>query len=274
MEPEVGACFEDDYISFHPPPPLPCLNTETHLRPMSVEPEKVSSEKMKSIALIDESQMPKAKRGRRRRFIVDPKEEIKAIKAKKTKGSTVNKKKSSQKEPLERDENNSCGDNSDEGDGESEESYEYNKNSEDSDNCGSKTQNCTEKSSARENIKKKRNREAAQQFRLRQKIYIKDLEEKLRQGETTQLDLIEGIKRYERINNVLRTQIAESQNFITSLIPLIRWNYEAMFPIETQNLVPEQQPQQQQQQQQQENSFPMEAFEGVDIVNLEDNKKE
>ena len=47
-----------------------------------------------------------------------------------------------------------------------------------------------------------------------------------------------------------------------------------MFPIETQNLVPEQQPQQQQQQQQQENSFPMEAFEGVDIVNLEDNKKE
>lgn len=237
-------------------------------------PENVPVEpacgKVKNLPLIDESQLPKVKRGRRRRFVVDPKEEIKAIKEKQTRENSASNKRrckaKNDRSPTENSEGNSSESSSDE-------DYYDNKDPEDDNETGNEMDltpgsSCVKKN-ARESIKKKRNREAAQQFRLRQKIYIKGLEEKLKQGEATQKDLAEEIKKSEQINNELKMQIAESQNFLTSLIPLIRWNYESMFSVNSQGFDFGQQ-----QQQQQQSCYPMAVYEGADMSDIKEGEND
>lgn len=283
IEPEFSGYLGDEPVTLHPPPPPPPPPLMQYSNPVMftlnppndisennyVEKNEVIDGKVKNLPLIDESQLPKVKRGRRRRFVVDPNEEIKAIKEKKTKGNNVSNKKKSRTKGTKNSNEDSGGDSSESS---SDEDYYDNKDSEDMNETINEMEmtvigNGNEKKNVRENIKKKRNREAAQQFRLRQKIYIKGLEEKLKQGEATQKNLAEEIKKSEQLNNELKIQIAESQNFMLSLVPLIRWNYESVFSVDSQSM--ELDPQQQQQQQQQY-GFHMSAYEGTDMCGNEE----
>lgn len=281
IEPEFDNYMGDDYATIQPPPPPSIQYTNPLMLPVpppnEISNNKCSEEKkgcpggkIKNLPLVDESQMPKVKRGRRRRFVVDPKEEIKAIKEKRTKGnSTANKRKNSNPRGNRNSgEDSECNGSeaSDDDDDDNDDDYD-DKDTGDCNDVGNDIEMTVEgnnpgnaKKNVRESIKKKRNREAAQQFRLRQKIYIKGLEEKLKQGEATQRNLADEIKRSEEINNELKTQISESQNFLMTLVPLIRWNYESMFSVDSQDMNIEQQ----------QYGFPMSAFEGGDANNTEE----
>lgn len=253
-----------------PQQPLPSIQYSNSVSFPIASPCETSAEpaggKVKNLPLVDESQLPKVRRGRRRRFVVDPKEEIKAIKEKQTRENNASNKRQCKAKNSRNANENGEGNSSESSD----EDYYDSKDADDDTETGNEMDltpksNGGVKKNARESIKKKRNREAAQQFRLRQKIYIKGLEEKLKQGEAIQKDLAEEIKKSEQINSELKMQIAESQNFLTSLIPLIRWNYESMFSVNSPGFDFGQQ---------QQCCYPMAVYEGADMNDIGEDKNE